>query len=159
MSVTRVETWLANPYAVFARDILKLEKLPSLGADPSQALRGSIVHEIMSRFAHRFPEALPDDPGAILHAIADEVMADYVQNPRVAAFWLPRFKRFAEWFAETEPARRKGVDPRGSRGRGQARRRGAGRALHAVGACRPHRSGRSRDGHHRLQDRNGPDRQ
>jgi ATP-dependent helicase/nuclease subunit B len=28
----------------------------------------------------------------------------------VAAFWLPRLMRFAEWFAETEPRRRKGVE-------------------------------------------------
>ena len=35
--------------------------------------------------------------------------ADYGDNPRVAAFWLPRFLRFAQWFAETEPARRRGV--------------------------------------------------
>jgi len=109
MSVTRVETWLANPYAIFAHDILKLEKLPELGADPDASLRGSIVHEIMSRFAQRFAGALPADPSATLAAIAEEVMADYAHNPRIAAFWLPRFKRFAQWFAETEPARRKGV--------------------------------------------------
>ena len=30
-------------------------------------------------------------------------------TPRVAAFWLPRFLRFAQWFAETEPERRRGV--------------------------------------------------
>jgi ATP-dependent helicase/nuclease subunit B len=109
MSVTRVETWLANPYAIFAHDILKLEKLPELGASPDAALRGSIVHAIMSRFAKAFAERLPADAGAELCAIADEVMAAYVENPRVAAFWRPRFARFAEWFAETEPARRQGV--------------------------------------------------
>jgi len=109
MSVTRVETWLANPYAIFARDILKLEKLPELGADPGAALRGSIVHRIMSVFAKRNAEALPADTQAELATIAEEVMAAYTQNPRVAAFWLPRFKRFADWFAETEPARRTSV--------------------------------------------------
>jgi ATP-dependent helicase/nuclease subunit B len=30
-------------------------------------------------------------------------------SPRVAAFWLPRFERFAEWFAETERMRRDGI--------------------------------------------------
>jgi ATP-dependent helicase/nuclease subunit B len=109
MSVTRVETWLANPYAIYAQNILRLEKLPQLGADPGPALRGSIVHKIMSVFAKRHPEALPADAHAELAEIADEIMAAYTGNPRVAAFWLPRFKRFAQWFAETEPARRAGV--------------------------------------------------
>ena len=109
MSVTRVEAWLANPYAIFARDILKLEKLPELGADPDAALRGSTVHEIMSRFAQRFPESLPADTETQLLAIAAEVLAAYDEHPRVAAFWGPRFRRFAEWFAETEPERRQRV--------------------------------------------------
>ena len=103
MSVTRVETWLANPYAIFARDILKLEKLPELGADPDAALRGSIVHEIMSRFAHALPRGAAGRRRAQLLAIAAEVLAAYDEHPRVAAFWGPRFARFAQWFAETEP--------------------------------------------------------
>jgi ATP-dependent helicase/nuclease subunit B len=37
------------------------------------------------------------------------VLARYASNPRVAAFWGPRFARFAHWFAETERARRAGV--------------------------------------------------
>ena len=106
ISVTRIETWLANPYAIFARDILKLEKLPGLGEDPNAALRGNVVHDIMSRFAARFPDRLPDDANAELMDIARGVLADYIDNPRVAAFWLPRFHRFADWFADSEPARR-----------------------------------------------------
>jgi ATP-dependent helicase/nuclease subunit B len=108
MSVTRVETWLANPYAIFARDILALDKLPELGADPSAALRGNVVHDVMNRFAKAYPDRLPADAHAELMVIAREVLADYVGNPRVAAFWLPRFRRFAEWFADTEPGRRNG---------------------------------------------------
>jgi ATP-dependent helicase/nuclease subunit B len=110
MSVTRIETWLANPYAIFARDILKLDKLPGLGEDPNAALRGNVVHEIMSRFAVKFPDRLPDDAHGELMSIARQVLADYIGNPRVAAFWLPRFHRFADWFADTEAARRTGVE-------------------------------------------------
>jgi ATP-dependent helicase/nuclease subunit B len=110
MSVTRVETWLANPYAIFARDILKLDKLPALGTDPNAALRGIVVHDIMSRFAAGFPEQLPADGHKALIAIAHAVLTDFAHNPRVAAFWLPRFERFAQWFAETEAARRKNVE-------------------------------------------------
>ena len=45
-------------------------------------------------------------------AIAQEVLADYTGNPRIAAFWAPRLARFAEWFAETEAARRAGMPGR-----------------------------------------------
>jgi ATP-dependent helicase/nuclease subunit B len=109
MSVTRIETWLSNPYAIFARDILKLEKLPVLGAGPDASMRGSVVHEIMSRFAKAFPDAVPADAEARLMAIAREVLSEYDHHPRVAAFWGPRFDRFARWFAATEPERRRGV--------------------------------------------------
>ncbi len=109
LAVTRIETWLANPYAIFARHILKLEKLPDLGTGPDAALRGSIVHEIMSRFAKSYPDALPRDTEAELVATAEAVLARYAANPRVAAFWKPRFARFARWFTETEPARRAGT--------------------------------------------------
>jgi ATP-dependent helicase/nuclease subunit B len=37
------------------------------------------------------------------------VLAEYDHHPRVAAFWAPRFARFARWFAATEPERRRGV--------------------------------------------------
>jgi ATP-dependent helicase/nuclease subunit B len=109
MSVTRIETWLSNPYAIFADRILRLEKMPPLGADPDAALKGSIVHEIMSRFAKASPTALPPDAAGELAVIARDVLGHYGDNPRVAAFWLPRFLRFAEWFAETERERRRGT--------------------------------------------------
>jgi ATP-dependent helicase/nuclease subunit B len=109
LSVTRIEAWLSNPYAIFASSILRLEKLPLLGTDPDAALKGSIVHEIMSRFAQAHPGVLPADAAADLATIALEVLGHYGESPRVAAFWVPRFLRFTQWFAETEPDRRRGI--------------------------------------------------
>ena len=109
LSVTAIETWIANPYAVFARHILRLEALPMLGERPGAALRGQIVHEALGRFAQRFPERLPPSIAEELTAIAEAVLADYIGNPRVAAFWAARLARFGAWFAETEGARRAGV--------------------------------------------------
>src|SRR6185312_2734927 len=74
MSVTRIEAWLKNPYEIFARDILKLEKLPTLGANPDAALRGSVVHDIMSRFAQRFPDQLPAEAQSELMGIANALL-------------------------------------------------------------------------------------
>lgn len=108
LSVSAVETWIANPYAIFAGHILKLEALPELGSAPDASVRGGIIHEAMARFATRYPEDLPPDIETQLLAIAGAVLAEWTGHPRIAAFWLPRFERFAHWFAQTEPRRRAG---------------------------------------------------
>jgi ATP-dependent helicase/nuclease subunit B len=109
LSVSDVETWIANPYQIFAGKILGLVPLPKLGAEPDAALRGTIIHQALARFAAAFPLDLPADPERELMRIAEETLADYLGSARVAAFWLPRFERFAAWFAATEPQRRAGV--------------------------------------------------
>src|SRR5262245_60002745 len=76
LSVTDIEKWLANPYAMFAARILGLERLPDLMRTPDAALRGQIVHEALSRFARRFPDALPEDAAAELVACAQDALVD-----------------------------------------------------------------------------------
>ncbi|MEQ1649647.1 MAG: double-strand break repair protein AddB, partial [Hyphomicrobiaceae bacterium] len=106
LPVTAIERWLANPYAIYAQHVLRLEKLPELGEGPGAALKGQIIHEALGRFAERYPTALPDDIAGELIRDARVVMQSYAAHPRVMAFWLPRFERFAHWFAETEAGRR-----------------------------------------------------
>lgn len=109
LSVSAVETWIGNPYAIFAREILKLEPLGELGAEPDAALRGGIIHGALSRFAQGYPDRLPPDAKDKLMECARAELDELTDNPRIAAFWRPRLERFAEWFAETEGARRDGV--------------------------------------------------
>ncbi len=109
LSVSGVETWMANPYAIFAREILRLDPLPPLGTEPDAALRGGIIHAALSELAKAFPTQLPADIAAELMAMARRELETLTGNPRVAAFWLMRLERFAQWFAETEPGRRKDV--------------------------------------------------
>ncbi|HET6388614.1 double-strand break repair protein AddB [Hyphomicrobium sp.] len=109
MSVTEIERWTSNPYAIFARHVLKLDQLPELGAAPDASLRGGLVHDVMKQFAKEFPGGLPPDPLPELERIAITVLEVFTGHPRVAAFWLPRLKRFLAWFAMTEEARRDGV--------------------------------------------------
>ncbi len=110
LSVSRVETFIANPYAIFAREILGLEALDALGSEPGPALRGSIIHDALSKFASAHPSQLPADSFTVLAEFAKGILADYRTHPRIAAFWIPRFLRFAEWFAQTEPDRRENIE-------------------------------------------------
>ena len=109
LGASRIETLIANPYAIFAERICGLEKLAPLGHQPDAALRGMIVHEALSRFAQRFPHDLPVDIAGEVMKAANDFFDDLNGSPRVRAFWRPRLERFASWFAETEPARRGGV--------------------------------------------------
>ena len=110
LSVTRIEHWMANPYAIFARDILRLEPMPELGGAPEASVRGRIIHQALHRFAAAHPDALPADIAAALIAEAEAGMQRLAAHPRVAAFWQPRFARFAHWFAGTEGTRRTGIN-------------------------------------------------
>ncbi|RIA56299.1 double-strand break repair protein AddB [Dichotomicrobium thermohalophilum] len=109
MSVSDVERWIANPYAVYAKHILALEPMPGLAEGPDDRHRGQIIHAALGRFAERFPAELPDDIAGELMAMADALMAEWGAFAHVRAFWQPRFARFAHWFADTEPARRAGL--------------------------------------------------
>jgi ATP-dependent helicase/nuclease subunit B len=106
LSVTRIEDWIANPYAIFARDILGLMPVNPIGGEPDAALRGRLVHDVMQRFAERYPQELPQEIANELMRLADALFEDFGAHPSICAFWRPQLERFARWFAATEPNRR-----------------------------------------------------
>jgi ATP-dependent helicase/nuclease subunit B len=109
LSVTRVEDWIRDPYAIFARYVLGLVPLDPIDADPGAAERGTMVHEAMSRFLEEVAGQIGPDALARLIAIGEEVFSLHMDRPSVAAFWWPRFRRAAAWFVEQEAALRDGV--------------------------------------------------
>ena len=110
LSVTRIEHMLANPYAIFARYILGLEALKPLGELPDNAMRGQIVHHALHEFALKHPKVLPDEIAEELIASADRLLHRAWRLAARRGLLAAGFARFAKWFAETEPARRSGVD-------------------------------------------------
>ena len=106
ISVTRVETWLRDPYAIYARYVLGLEPLDPIDAEPGAADRGVIVHEVLDRFIAEYGESLPADAEKKLLAIGRQVFAERLAQPGVHAFWWPRFERIVPWFVANERRRR-----------------------------------------------------
>lgn len=68
ISVTQVETLIRDPYAIYARRILGLEPLLSIGAAASPAERGRAVHKAIERFED-------GDDHALLSRLLDEELA------------------------------------------------------------------------------------
>lgn len=110
LSVTRIEQWIANPYWIFAREILRLGKLDPLAREPDAAMRGNLVHAVLNRFALAHPKGLPRDIASELMRLAERELEELSGDPVVRAFWQPQLARFARWFAETEPGRRADVE-------------------------------------------------
>jgi ATP-dependent helicase/nuclease subunit B len=109
LSVTAIETWLANPYAIYARAILGLEPLRHIGDTQDARDKGILYHAALHRFFEAYPSDLPPDAAAKLAQCLDRSASELGFNLANAPFWRPRFVRFAEWFASTEAARRAGV--------------------------------------------------
>ena len=102
LSVTQIETWMRDPYALYARHILGLKPLDPLDADPGAAERGTLVHEALEAYLRAHPKAPPADPLAALLDEGRKVFEPLRARPGLWAFWWPRFLRLAEWFAAVD---------------------------------------------------------
>ena len=107
LSVTEIETWMRDPYAIYARHVLGLRALAPLDQAPDAADYGSRIHAVLDRFLGQCSAGpLPHDALARLIATGAEMLAPIRALPAVWTFWWPRFQRIAAWFIETETARR-----------------------------------------------------
>ena len=109
LSVTRIELWMREPYAIYASKILDLRPLDALEADPGAADRGSFIHDALDKFVRDHPGPLPADAMDRLLYCGRKAFGEALGRPAVMAFWWPRFRRVAEWFLERERERRAGV--------------------------------------------------
>ena len=126
LSVTQIETWIRDPYAIYARHILRLKALDELDHDPGRADLGIAVH----RGAGRIRQALSErfcrcSRKHELLAIGRECFGAILSRPGVWAFWWPRFERIARWFIAEERARRAEILERHRRVQGQPAAAGA----------------------------------
>ena len=61
LSVTRVQTLIRDPYAIYASYVLSLRRLNPLRPEPDAALRGTVLHKVLEEFVR---DADPNDAGA-----------------------------------------------------------------------------------------------
>ena len=105
LSVTRIETWIRDPYAIYARDILRLRALDDLDAEPKAADFGTFVHAALAQFIAARRRATATTSTGLLD-YGREALGELFERPGVRTFWWPRFERMARWFVETHRARR-----------------------------------------------------
>ena len=106
LSVTEIETWLRDPYAIYAKHILRVRKLAPIEESADAADYGRIVHAGLQRFHHEYGTAWPADAQRRLTESMEAALADSGLRPALAAWWRPRLRRIAVWVADTEAERR-----------------------------------------------------
>ncbi len=106
LSVTEVETWLRDPYGIYAKHVLGLRKLKPLEESADAADYGRIVHAGLQDFHRQYGLAWPADAGRRLRACMDAALDKAAMRPALAAWWRPRLRRIADWVTEAEAERR-----------------------------------------------------
>jgi ATP-dependent helicase/nuclease subunit B len=93
ISITEIDTLIADPFAFHAKHILKLRKLDPLDQDPTAMMRGNLAHEVLDKWVAARHGSLPQ-----LQQITAEVLSSATSHfPLLAAAWVPRIQRAMEW--------------------------------------------------------------
>ncbi len=101
ISVTEVDRLNADPYAFYARRMLRLNAIDPVDAEPSPAWRGTQVHAILEEWFNQ-DGANP----ATLRPRAESLLGDVRTHPMIRALWGPRLIEAIDWIATEVDKRR-----------------------------------------------------
>lgn len=111
LSVTSVATLLADPYAFYARHVLRLAALDPIDSEPDAADYGNLVHATLAGFLRRLPGGHwpgQDAARALFDDAAEAALTGSGARPGMIAFWRPRLVRIGGFVLEQEAAARQG---------------------------------------------------
>lgn len=99
LSLTRIERLIRDPYAIYARYILRLQPLDPLHQTPDARDRGMVVHAILEQFVKTRPATeTRTEARARLLQIARDVLMTETPFPAARALWLAKLDRAADHF-------------------------------------------------------------
>lgn len=107
LSVTEIATWIADPYALYARRVLGLEPLEPIDDEADAGDFGDIVHGGIADVLRATGLAWParDAERMLIEAFLRRLDRRSAR-PAQAALWRPRLARIARFVADTEATRR-----------------------------------------------------
>jgi ATP-dependent helicase/nuclease subunit B len=95
ISVTEVDRLKADPFAFYARKMLRLSPLDPIDADPSPAWRGTAVHDVLEAWMKE-----DDCDPARLRPRAEALLQASSAHPLMRALWQPRLLEAIDWIAQ-----------------------------------------------------------
>ncbi len=111
LSVTEIKRLIRDPYAIYAKHVLRLRPLDPLMRTPDALLRGIIVHEILETLIKTsVADQTPVTRDQIL-AVSETVLAQNVPWATARALWQARLDRVADHIVHGEEKRRARGEP------------------------------------------------
>ncbi|MGE4481746.1 double-strand break repair protein AddB [Acidocella sp.] len=103
-SISDIATLMADPYAIYARKVLKLSPLDPLDEESDASQFGDVVHAGLAAFFAGSEVNAPDAPARLRLAL-EVAMRDSRPREALAQWWSARLERIADWLVDTERAR------------------------------------------------------
>ncbi|MBD3677420.1 MAG: double-strand break repair protein AddB [Rhodobacteraceae bacterium] len=111
LSITRIQTLIRDPYAIYAGEVLRLKRLDPLTRSPDAPLRGIVVHEVLEKFLDAGIAPDGADAKDRLLEMADEVLATHAPWAAARLMWRAKLERVADWFLSGEVTRQAEASP------------------------------------------------
>ncbi|TCK99795.1 double-strand break repair protein AddB [Shimia isoporae] len=121
LSVTEIKRLIRDPYAIYAKHVLRLRPMDPLMRTPDALLRGIVVHEILEQLIKESADNGISVTRERLMAISETVLAKNVPWPTARALWKARLERIADHIVAQEALRRQRALPFAFEARAQDR--------------------------------------
>ncbi|MDU9006039.1 double-strand break repair protein AddB [Sedimentitalea todarodis] len=106
LSVTEIKTLIRDPYAIYAKHVLRLRPLDPLVKEPDALLRGIAVHDFLETFIKHTTDRPGDLTRDVFLDFAQRQLNTSVSWPAARRLWRARLARIADAFLSEEKARR-----------------------------------------------------
>ncbi|OBY25888.1 double-strand break repair protein AddB [Leisingera sp. JC1] len=121
LTITEIPLLIRDPYAIYAKHVLRLKPLNPLVQEPDALLRGIVVHEVFEHFikdAQADPSLLTADQ---LIGKTRDLLETHVPWPVARILWHSRIRKIAGDFVLAEQERQSRAKPVAFEAKGSAR--------------------------------------
>jgi ATP-dependent helicase/nuclease subunit B len=105
LPVTDMARLIRDPYAIYAKRILRLKRLPPLRPTADASLKGRVLHAVMEAFARNLMHGSMAEARTHLLALMQAELAEVVSWPAARALWFAKLERVVDFVLGLEEAR------------------------------------------------------
>jgi len=94
LRMTQMQDLMQNPYAVYARSILKLEEPEAIDGEPDARLFGTLLHAVVERAVKQGGNLSGDQQKQLV----EQALSAYPDSGKIRLFWHERLLRGLAFF-------------------------------------------------------------